>query len=181
MRIKPLSKRGTVVVELNGQAEQLLAEAPSLKLRQILVPTDFSDCSEKALRYALSFAQQFQAGLVLLHVIELYPIDYLLGVKSTMEANDWLREQAQARLGQMRQQCARAGLVHAETVTTFGKPFREIARVATEWNVDLIIIATHGYTGLKHIQLGSTAERVVRHAPCPVLVVRGHEGGAVPA
>ena len=55
---------------------------------------------------------------------------------------------------------------------TFGKPFQEIARVAKERQIDLIILATHGYTGLKHIQLGSTAERVVRHAPCPVLVVR---------
>jgi nucleotide-binding universal stress UspA family protein len=54
-----------------------------------------------------------------------------------------------------------------------GVPFDEIAKAATEWEADLIVIATHGYTGLKHVLLGSTAERVVRHAPCPVLVVRG--------
>ena len=61
--------------------------------------------------------------------------------------------------------------ISTESMVKFGKPFHEIAQVAKDKVIDLIIIATHGYTGLKHIQLGSTAEMVVRYAPCPVLVL----------
>ena len=76
MKTKKSSKSAVLVVKLGCKRERVPAEAPPLKLKQILVPTDFSDCSEKALRYALAFAQQFQADLVLLHVIELYPCPY---------------------------------------------------------------------------------------------------------
>ncbi|HTD65875.1 MAG TPA: universal stress protein, partial [Candidatus Limnocylindria bacterium] len=61
------------------------------------------------------------------------------------------------------------------TVVRNGVPFHEIAQAAATLKIDLIVISTHGYTGLKHVLLGSTAERVVRHAPCPVLVVRKEE------
>jgi nucleotide-binding universal stress UspA family protein len=101
MKTKKASESRVLVLELGYKGERVPAEAPALKLKQILVPSDFSDCSEKARRYALAFAQQFLADLVLLHVIELYPIDYLLGVKSSVEANACLRDQVQQRLQQL--------------------------------------------------------------------------------
>lgn len=142
--------------------------------KRILVPTDFSKGSSHALDYAVSFAKQFQSHLVLIHVVEAFPIDYLLGLKWSEEANQWLMKQLRERLGDVARRLtgARLGRGSVETMVTFGKPFQQIAKAAQARSVDLIILATHGYTGLKHIQLGSTAERVVRYAPCPVLVVR---------
>jgi nucleotide-binding universal stress UspA family protein len=140
--------------------------------KRILVPVDFSLHSNQALQYARSFATQFNARIILIHVVEAFPIDYLLGLKSAKAVNEWLLEQSRNRLRQVARQFAGAGRIAPESLVSFGKPFQEIARVAKEREADLIVLATHGYTGFKHIQLGSTAERVVRHAPCPVLVVR---------
>ena len=81
-------------------------------------------------------------------------------------------EQSRTRLRQLARQWVDASPVSAESVVKFGKPFQEICEAVREKNADLIVIGTHGHTGLKHIQLGSVAERVVRHAQCPVLVVR---------
>ena len=139
--------------------------------KRILVPLDFSSHSARALQYARTFARQFGARLALLHVVEAFPIDYILGLRSAKIANHYLVQQARARLQQVTKQMAGAGRA-PDSWVAFGRPFREITRAAKERAVDLIILATHGYTGLRHIQLGSTAERVVRHAPCPVLVVR---------
>jgi nucleotide-binding universal stress UspA family protein len=136
---------------------------------------DFSPHSHRALQYARSFARQFNARIIFIHVVEAFPIDYLAGLESAKEANEWLLEQSRGRLRQVARQFTRPGRRAPETLVTFGKPFQEIARAAKERKADLIILATHGYTGFKHIQLGSTAERVVRHAPCPVLVVRRQE------
>ena len=149
--------------------------------KKILVPVDFSPCSERAVQYALAFAGEFNARLILLHVVEAFPIDYLIGFESSRHSNDWLIEQSRKRLKQLARKLAATGVITDEPIVNFGKPFQEIVRVAKERGVDLIIIATHGYTGLKHIQLGSTTERVVRHAPCPVLVVREAQLGPSPA
>ena len=78
------------------------------------------------------------------------------------------------RLAELRRQEIDPGIA-ADALVRIGKPYAEIIHTANEWDIDLIIIATHGYEGLKHVFLGSTAERVVRHAPCPVLVVRQQE------
>jgi nucleotide-binding universal stress UspA family protein len=146
-------------------------KSPALPKR-ILVPLDFSLHSTQALQYARSFARQFNARLIFIHVVEAFPIDYLLGLRSARAANRWLLVQSRGRLRQLATQFAGPDRSVPESVVTFGKPYQEITRIAKERQTDLIILATHGYTGLKHIQLGSTAERVVRHAPCPVLVVR---------
>jgi nucleotide-binding universal stress UspA family protein len=140
--------------------------------KRILVPVDFSLHSNQALEYARSFARQFNARIILIHVVEAFPIDYLVGLKSSKAVNEPLLQQSRDRLRQLARQFAGAGRIAPESVVNFGKPFHEIARVAKEREADLIILATHGHTGFKHIQLGSTSERVVRHAPCPVLVVR---------
>ena len=148
--------------------------------KKILVPVDFSPCSERALQYALAFAGEFNASLILLHVVEAFPIDYLVGFESSRQSNDWLIEQSRKRLKQLAWKLTAIGAITDEPIVNFGKPFQEIVQVAKDQSVDLIIIATHGYTGLKHIQLGSTTERVVRHAPCPVLVVREAERQFLP-
>ncbi len=146
-----------------------------LGIRRILVPLDFSASAEKALRAAVSFARQFDAELTLIHVrpVAYYPAE-LVGFPAalpTAEPSDGkLRACLEAEAGR---------LVPAEMRTRVllrtGTAFDEICTAARQSGADLIIIATHGHTGLKHILLGSTAERVVRHAPCPVLVVREHE------
>jgi universal stress protein A len=170
--MKPLGNRNQTPPGVNRREAPRRIKTPVAAVRQILVPIDFSDCSYKALRYALAFAMKFRAGVILLHVIELYPVDYVFGSKSTTEASDGREEQAKARLAQLGKGCAGPDLVKVSTIVRFGRPFREIAKAAKERQVDLIITGTHGFTGFRHLQLGSTAEKVVRYAPCPVMVVR---------
>lgn len=181
MKIKPTQKPGRVLVQLDSKDEQLLGssglpqKAPApFKLTKILVPVDFSECSKKALQYAIPFAKQFNASLTLLHVVhinygygEFAAIDYPLLEKQIREGSEkQLAELAEKDIGQT---------VAAETLVCTGVAAREIVETARSLDFDLIIISTHGHTGLKHVVLGSTTENVVRHAPCPVLVVREHE------
>src|ERR1051326_3406907 len=119
------------------------SQPPSGPPKRILVPVDFSLHSNQALQYARSFASQFNARIILLHVVEAFPIDYLLGLKSTKEANEWLLEQSRERLRQVASQFNSAGRAIPESLVTFGKPFQDIARVAKERSADLIILATH--------------------------------------
>lgn len=147
-------------------------EAGSLRVKSILVPIDFSPPSKKALAYAVAAARQFKAKLTLLHVIE--PVatpDFAASFPLAME-NDELMAAAKKQLeGVVKAARIPPGSVE-KILVRFGRSYHEIAGAARTRKVDLIIIATHGYTGLKHAFLGSTTERVVRHAPCPVLVVR---------
>lgn len=146
-----------------------------LNLQRILVPVDFSKPADKALRYAVSFARQFDAKITLLHVSPqtCYPAE-LAGFPTVIPPNEPGAKAIRARL-----EAHAARFVPPElrdrTLLRVGPAFDEICRVARAGKTDLIIIATHGHTGLKHALLGSTAERVVRHAPCPVLVVRETE------
>jgi nucleotide-binding universal stress UspA family protein len=186
MKIKPTSKHGRVLVEMNGSDDQLLAAnsretgstASPFKLKNILVPIDFSDFSRGALQYALPFAEKYGAKLILLHVVEprVYPENYFdVLVPAEMEqVNMKLAATGRKRLAEL----GRLEIdpeIASDTLVRIGKPYAEIIHTAKEWDIDLIIIATHGYAGLKHVFLGSTAERVARHAPCPVLTVRQRE------
>lgn len=145
-----------------------------LGLRSILVPMDFSPESLKALKYAIPFAEQFGAELILLNVVEPLPFADLSAFPLALE-NEQVVSACQAKLETIaRHKSLPRGLV-SKTLIRQGQSFQEITETARKLKVDLIIISTHGYTGLKHALLGSTAERVVRHAPCPVLVVRNHE------
>lgn len=155
-----------------------------LKLSRILVPLDFSEHAFKALRYARAFAAQFGSKLCLLHVTEpvVYPSDFGYSPLPQNALEENFQRDARVRLDAMVDEWRRDG-VECEAVLRVGKPYQEIAAVAQEKETDLIIVTTHGYTGLTHVLLGSTAERVIRHAPCPVLVVREqeHEFVAEPA
>lgn len=144
-----------------------------IQLKHILVPTDFSETSGKALKYAQRFAEQFGAKVTLLHVIQplIYPADFGYPPTVLDTADETIRQRVQERLNLL---ASTAG-VPVEVHVREGQPYNEIAAAAREFEVDLIIIPTHGRTGLKHVLLGSTAERVVRHAPCPVLTVRERE------
>ncbi len=143
-----------------------------LKIRKILVPLDFSVTSEKVLRYAVPFAKQFSAKLVLLHAIEPLPYPADLGYVPLGEVIPI--EPTRKRLAELAQMAVDPELLD-QSVVQIGVAFELIVDFAKQLDVDLIIISTHGYTGLKHVLLGSTAERVVRHASCPVLVVRERE------
>jgi universal stress protein A len=176
MRVKPSSKKGRVIVELDRKDEALLTLPAAFQLKHIVVPIDFSDTSHKALQYAVPFAAQFGAKLLLVHVIEPFALPAELsyvppevenaGQTAIKGALEKLAELCQHQLGA---KCL------SQTSVRMGVPWHEITAAAKESAVDLIIISTHGHTGLKHVLIGSTAERVVRHAPCPVLVVRERE------
>lgn len=176
------SPKSAVEIVVTDRKGHLRATAPAaelapvnLHLRRIMVPLDFSEPSHQALRYARGFAEQFGASLTLLHVIEpmVYPAElgYVPIVPDDLEEKRM--EDLKARLKALAQDLGTSSKV--ETFLRIGRSWREICDAAKADNTDLIIIATHGYTGLKHALLGSTAERVVRHAPCPVLIVRAEE------
>jgi nucleotide-binding universal stress UspA family protein len=183
MKIKPTKKSGSVVVELNPRdSERLSRDAvlangtpPPFKLTKILVPIDFSDCSKKALQYAVPFVKQFGATITLLHVVH---VNYVGGPE--FGALDFpfteveLRKSAEQQLAEVAATELQPKTA-AETLVRIGQEVVEIVGAAKELESDLIIISTHGRTGLKHVFMGSVAENVVRLAPCPVLVVREQE------
>lgn len=149
-----------------------------IKVRTILVPIDFSETANKALVYAIKMADQFGSKIILLNVVE--PIATPdLAYHPLMLETDKVKSIAKGRLNDL---CRRAKIpaqMLDRTLVRYGSPFAEITSAARTLKVDLIILTTHGYTGLKHVFMGSTAERVVRHAPCPVLTVREKEHGFV--
>lgn len=140
--------------------------------RRILFPTDFSPIAEHAFGYALGIAQQFGARLYLLHVIDVQAD--LRGFYLPHLAYEQVEADIAAAARGMLEQF-RAGIAnysdHQGAVVS-GVPYAEILKSAREREVDLIVMGTHGLTGVEHLLFGSTAERVVRHAGCPVMTVR---------
>jgi len=148
------------------------------QLKRILVPTDFSQHSEHAAEYALELARRYGVEEVhCIHVSDI-PAD-LLATSSyyVTEPSDQYIEQVRTESRKGLEEFARKNLAGAPVKTAFieGRPFVEIVRYARVNKIDLIVISTHGRTGLKHALFGSVAEKVVRKAPCPVLVVKRDE------
>ncbi len=141
-------------------------------IRSILVPVDFSEPCDRAVQCAVSLAGQFGATLTLLHVVEPVPTPDFAYYPLAMES-DKVMSRAKERLERVAAKMDEHPNLIGRILVRIGVPYREIADVARNLKVDLIVISTHGYTGLAHVFMGSTAERVVRHAQCPVLVVRG--------
>lgn len=168
------TKPSASVTETSVAEEEINFEPAMLNIKDILVPLDFSSSSKKALAYALPFAKQFGAKITLLYVVEpvVYPAEF--GYVPSLLENDQAVAAAKAKLEKFGAEFVGLETL-SKTLVRTGSPFREIADAARTLKVDLMIISTHGYTGLKHVLLGSTAERVVRHATCPVLVVREPE------
>lgn len=142
-------------------------------IKKILVPIDFSDFSKNALRYAIQFAENFQAKVYIVYVIEpmVYPSDFSLGQVAIPNVEYDMQDRAKSELDNLIKNEITTSL-ETEIIIRAGKPFVEIIDVAAEKDIDLIIIATHGLTGVEHLLFGSTAEKVVRKAPCPVLSIR---------
>jgi len=163
------------VSPIKPAAEEVIELVPALlKVNSILVPTDFSRESKKALQYAIPFARQFNAGIILLNVLQSHYVAGEFGVVDFPTLETELKRSSQKQLTVLATKAAR-NQVPVKLVVRTGSPVAEIINVAGELNTDLIVLATHGHTGLKHVLLGSVAENVVRRAPCPVLVVRERE------
>jgi nucleotide-binding universal stress UspA family protein len=147
----------------------------SLQIRSILVPTDFSECGNYALAWAASVARTFGSSIICVHVIE--PIVPTVGYSGMTEPlpiadiSEQLEDSAERELPKLAE-CEEFQGLGVEELIVHGEAASEIVRVAKERNVDLIVVSSHGRTGLGRILFGSTAEAVVRHAPCPVLVVK---------
>ncbi len=149
-----------------------------IKIEKILFPTDFSEHSKHAFSYALSFAKEYGARLYMLHVVE--DVQYLANAYMfDVPIMPSFADMEQSRLKEMQEFIDREAAdssISIEKMIKHGRPFIEIIQTARDENVDLIVIATHGRSGLEHVFFGSTAEKVVRKAPCPVLSIRmpGH-------
>jgi len=150
-----------------------------IQLRRILIPTDFSEFSEHAMKYACEFARRFSAELHLLNVVEnIYPIvaEPGMAVPSAGEYLMDLMNSSEQAIQQLPPADWNMNVPVVREVRT-GTPFLEVIRYAREKEIDLIVLGTHGRSGLVHVLMGSVAEKVVRKAPCPVLTVRpkGHD------
>lgn len=150
-----------------------------IDLKRILHPTDFSEHSQCAQAYAVEFARQFGAELHLVHVVDelttLPPApDAIYAVPQIDFAE--VRRNAEAALARLSQSLPAMSKPVVTSLRT-GPPLLEIVRCAKENDIDLIVLGTHGRTGLQHVLMGSVAENVVRKASCPVLTVRpeGHQ------
>ncbi len=147
-----------------------------INLNNILVPTDCSELSKEATKYAIKFAKQFQAKLTLLLVTPTEPLAVLndygyfspeLHQKLVLEST----KRAEAELSEFWDSVTDPE-VQCKLINAKGDPFTEIIRYAKENETDIIIMGTHGHTGIKHILMGSVAEKVVRYSPQPVLTVK---------
>jgi universal stress protein A len=145
----------------------------TMDIRRILAPTDLSEPSQQGLHSALELAKTFGGKLLLLHVVEPppYPVEGIMPSYSGATLLDDLERQASNELAKMLPETQGSG-VDATRRVVVGIPYRKIVEVAAEEKVDLIVMTTHGRTGLSHLVMGSVAEKVVRTAPCPVLTIR---------
>jgi nucleotide-binding universal stress UspA family protein len=148
-----------------------------IDLHRILVPTDFSKHSENALKYAVAFAEKFGAELHLLHVVQdlaLFLPDAVTAMPPVTPPVEQLTAAVRVALDRLIEEHQLQRL-KVQTEVREGTPFYEIIHCAREKDVDLIVMGTHGRSGLVHVLLGSVTEKVVRKAPCPVLTVRHPE------
>lgn len=147
-----------------------------IKIERILFPTDFSSYAKHALMYALDFASERGAKLYVLHVIPKLNIPIGTGgiTFPLSKMYDDMEREAKKNIHHL---IPKRFLekIQIENIVVRGIPFQEIIKAAKKYDIDLIAIATHGRTGLSHALLGSTAEKVVRMAPCPVLCVKKPE------
>ena len=145
------------------------------EIRRILVPLDFSPASDRALGYARALSEEFGAPLYLLHVIEdrlmtgPWPAEVYLGELPKLRED--LVKEAERRMLATLESLAAEG-IQATGEVLIGGPSHVIIEQANTVNADLIVMGTHGRTGITHLLIGSVAERVIRHAPCPVFVIR---------
>jgi nucleotide-binding universal stress UspA family protein len=144
-----------------------------INIKRILFPTDFSEYSRHALKYAMALAERFKAKLYLLHVCE-YSVtgagmeDYHLAIP---EVAAELERRERKALSTIVTGVRERG-IDVEPIFLIGRAYQSIAKAATDFEIDIVALATHGNKGLTHLVFGSTAEKVVRLAPYPVLTVK---------
>lgn len=142
-----------------------------IAIERILVPIDFSPPSLRALDEAVEFGRPYEAEIIVLCVLER---DYHTPITLVPNPRAFLQEQTsevEARLAQIATRLGQENVKY-RTVIEFGVPYQVIVESAKHLKVDLIVMSTHGRTGLAHVLLGSVAERVVQHAACPILLLR---------
>ena len=149
----------------------------TVSISRILAPTDFSEHACHALRYARTFADRWGAELHLLSVVEpaVFPTEAGLTPMGLLNLDSELTVAAERALQQLLERDELVGAPNIVTAVAHGRASSAIIEYATDHAIDLIVIATHGRTGLEHLIFGSTAERVVRESPCPVLTIRPRE------
>jgi nucleotide-binding universal stress UspA family protein len=171
MKTATLPEKPRQARRVSPRPQLVPSKTPGLKIKSVLVPIDFSQPSFQALEFALPLLKQFGAELHLVHV---FPPDYPLASMAALplvvpEVTVGQRVRRHLKdIAKKHSVALEPGNIHARR----GRPFEEICRLAREKSVDLIVTSTRGLTGLEHLALGSTAERIVRYSPCPVLVVR---------
>lgn len=145
-----------------------------INIKKILVPTDFSETSKYAIQYAIEFAKSFGAEIEIVHVIfdESQIVAFYLPQVTFQNLDKELEESAEKQMKDFIESFPELSSVTYSIKMLKGTAFVEIINEAKEYNADLIIIGTHGRTGLEHVLFGSTAEKVVRKAPCPVFTVK---------
>lgn len=171
-RSTPAARRATNVsgkTKRPGRTGHALSPRKPPRFREILVPIDFSPGAKQALAFAVPLARQFKGQITLLHVVESRLLPEELTFLS-MESDRRITA-ARRKLDALARKAVPGSLLK-KTLVTAGRPFEVITHTAQGLRMDAIVIATHGRSGLKRLLLGSTAEQVVRHSPCPVLTVR---------
>ncbi len=151
--------------------------ATTLNIRSILVPIDFSVHSKNALKFAIPLAEKFGAALHLVYVVEptIYPADLGFGQVVLPGVEDELREKGAEELQALIEREI-GERVKASSAVRTGNPHQEILHEADEKGVDMIIVATHGHSGVEHMLFGSTADRIVKRSRVPVLTIRPEVG-----
>lgn len=140
-------------------------------IKRILYPTDFSEASQEALKYALFLAKSFSAHLLLLHLVEPVYTTAIAGdsLELVGQLESRIEEDAQKKLQEISNQVKYEKI---EALVLRGRAFSGIIETTKEKTIDLIVMGTHGRSGLSHLLMGSTAEKVVRKSSCPVLTVK---------
>ena len=148
-----------------------------MPITRILVPTDFSPYADYAMRYAAALARALGAEVFILHVVPERDLHAMYDYPPGFPLEQILADQKRVAEQHFATMAGEEGLgdIRLTPLVFFGKPAEEIVKVAQDFGIDLIVIASHGRTGIPRVLLGSVAERVLRHAPCPVLVIKHPE------
>ena len=150
-----------------------------ITLKNILVPSDFSECSDQAVRYGLELARKFDATIHLLHVVQDSATQPWVAEGFAMPLLDVVEQWQKQAEGRLAAAVPPADRARSRVASTIGSSYPEILRYAEEQGIDLIVMGTHGRGAVGHLLLGSIAEKVVRRSPCPVLTVRHPQHGFV--